>query len=162
MSYDEKLDLILAEIASIKAQLAAPAPVVQPQTGGLYAFARPALRDATRWANRKMASPDAAEAIERALHGVSWAGSYLADSAYEEAWAEIEALKSGDAKLIASYQTLDPEFAGVALLSGLIAPVKHDAITFGETAKKRLSYAGATVQSFLDDQFRVTGGPGIA
>lgn len=163
MTYDEKLDLILEKLTALESRLAAiEGPVqtpVPPPTTGLYAFARPAVRNVAQFGGRRMAEADPVEAIQRALHGVGWAGNEIAELAYDEAWEEIEKLKSGDSALIARYSMLDPEFAGVALLSGLIAPAKYDAITFGVNAKSREALAGKTVASFLLDQFAVSGGP---
>jgi len=111
-----------------------------------------------------MSSPDAEEAFQRSLHGVNWRGGHLSEQSYEEAWFEIGLLKQGEKALVEKYLDLDPEFAGFALLTGLIAPARYDAITFGAAAVARKGFAGATIQSFMDDQIRVKqggGGPGI-
>lgn len=156
--YNEKLDLIIARLEAIEARLVVAQPSPAP-SGGLYAFVRPAIRDITPWADKPMRQTDPAEVIERALHGVGWQGNYIADSSYDEAWAEIENLKTGDAKLISRYSELDPEFAGVGLLTGLFSPVKYDAITFGQNMKNREAWAGKTVSEFIVEQLSITGAP---
>ena len=156
------LEDLSARLAKIETVLLIPTPetpAAPARTDGLYRFVRPAVRDVAQFGGRRMAEADPVEAIQRALHGVGWAGNEIAELAYDEAWEEIEKLKSGDSALIARYSMLDPEFAGVALLSGLIAPAKYDAITFGVNAKSREALAGKTVASFLLDQFAVSGGP---
>lgn len=154
---NERVTALEEKLAALEAKMpVAPAPAT---TGGLYALERPAVRDITPWADKPMTQADTAEVIERALHGVGWRGNYIADSAYDEAWAEIEKLKAGDAKLISRYAMLDPEFAGVGLLTGLFHPVKYDAITFGQNAKDRESFAGQTVASFILTQLSVSGAP---
>lgn len=144
-------------------------PQAPTRTDGLFRFVRPAVRDVTQWPiGVDMTTPDAEEAFQRSLHGVNWRGGHLSPQSYDEAWAEIDALKKGNPVLIAEYgpsgANLDPEFAGYALLVGLISPVEHDPETFGVAVSRRRSFAGTTIQSFMDDQIRVKqggGGPGI-
>ena len=158
----------LARLEGREPQAPAPAPTPAPPVNGaldLYSFVRPAKREADRWPfGADMKSADLAEAIERALHGVNWRGGKLGDKAYEEAWAEIEALKAGDWRLIGIYgpagANLDPALAGYALLTGRIQTVAHDG-GFSGNADARRALAGETVQSFLDDQFRVAGVVGV-
>ena len=149
MSYDDKLDLIISRLGAIEAKLS-PAP-----TGGLYDLVRPAVRDVSPWSGVEMRGPDPFAALARALHGVDWRGYHLDDTGYDEAWEEIEQLKRGIG--IEFYRALDPEFAGYALLVGLISPAKYDGATWGTNRDKRLALAGATVESFISDQFAVSG-----
>lgn len=162
--YTEKLDLILARLDAIEAKLAA-APQTPAPDAGLFRFVRPAVRETGRWpADVDMVAPDPEEVFQRALHGVNWRGGAVSDQTYEEAWQEIEALKAGDEKLIAVYREagLDPEFAGVALLTGLISPAKHDAMSFGVNFGVRRGYAGYTTASFIEAQLSIKGTPGVA
>jgi hypothetical protein len=155
MSYDDKLDLILARLDAIEAKLApAAAPATVP-TDGLFRFVRPAVRNVNQWTG-DMTSPDAEEAFQRAIHGVNWRGGYIADSSYDEAWVEIERLKAGDQKLVAFYLYLDPEFAGFGLLTGLFSPVNYDGASFGVNGAARASFAGYTIQRFIDEQILVS------
>lgn len=166
MNYDEKLDLIISELAEVKKDIAVlkgsvSTPSAPAQSEGLFRFVRPAVRNVSQWpTDVDMTSADAEEAFQRSLHGVNWRGGHLSDRSYEEAWAEIEALKAGDQKLISEYVYLDPEFAGFALLTGLTEPVKYDAMTFGQAAGHRRAWAGYTIQSFLDAQRAIRGGRG--
>lgn len=136
------------------------APAAPARTDGLYRFQRPAVRAIDPWAGREMASADADEAFARALHGVNWRGGHVADVSYDEAWDEIERLQAGDEELISLYRDLDPEFAGFALLTGLISASKWNALSFGTNAKQRTSFAGYTIQSFMDAQMAVRQGGG--
>lgn len=169
---DETLDRVLAllgevisRIGAIEARLDAGLTIVQPpaapQPTPLDAFVKPAMRDVSPWAERRdMTGPDVDEAIRRAHHGVNWRGGYLGAAAYEAAWTEIERLKSGDRELIDRYRMLHPEFAGYGLLVGLFAPVAEDRWSWGVNSATREGFAGQTIQSFLDDQFKVGGTPG--
>lgn len=165
ITVNEAITKILADLDEIKSKIAAPAARTPAQTEGLFRFVRPAVRNIGQWPeNVDMTEANAEEAFQRALHGVNWRGGHLAEVAYNEAWEEIEALKAGDWKLIAEYgpngANLNPEFVGYALLVGLISPVKHDPETFGGAVSRRKSFAGATIQSFMDDQIRVKQGNG--
>ena len=162
--YTEKLDLILARLDAIEAKLAA-APHAPATDAGLFRFARPAVRETGKWpADVDMVAPDPEEVFRRALHGVNWRGGAVSDQTYEEAWQEIEALKAGDEKLIAVYReaNLDPEFAGIALLTGLIQPAKYDGPTFGVNSGVRRGYAGYTAASWVEAQLSIKGTPGVA
>ena len=159
------LEDLSARLAKIETVLLIPTPEVPAapaRTDGLYRFVRPAVRDVAQFGDRDMTSADADEAFRRSLHGVNWRGGFIADTTYEEAWAEIEALKSGDEKLISVYRDsgIDPEFAGYALLTGGISPAKYDAITFGQNAKNRAALAGFTIKSFIAEQMGVAYGGG--
>lgn len=157
------LEDLSARLAKIETVLLIPTPetpAAPARTDGLYRFVRPAVRDVAQFGDRDMTSADADEAFRRSLHGVNWRGGFIADVSYEEAWAEIEALKSGDETLIARYRALDPEFAGYALLVGLAAPVKYDALSFGVNAATREALAGKTIQSFMDEQIAIAQGGG--
>lgn len=164
MTYDEKLDLIISELAVVKKEVASlKGDVISPPalSTGLYRFVKPETRDISKWPwDEDMGQPDAEEAFQRALHGVNWRGGHLADQTYEEAWAEIEALKAGDQTLISKYMDLDPEFAGFALLTNLFSVTKWDGYTFGMNAKNRKAYAGYTIQSFMDIQMAIRDGGG--
>ena len=162
----EKLDYAIKELEAIKAEITALKGValvaVTPTvTSGLYRFVKPSVRNISQWpADRDMTSADADEAFKRALHGVNWRGGYVADQTYAEAWDEIEALKSGNQELIEKYLDLDPEFAGFGLLTGLFSVTKWDKLSFGQNIKNRKSYAGYTIQSFMDTQISVAQGGG--
>ncbi len=147
------------EIQEIKAKISAsPAPV--SQTGGLYAFKRPDPVEPRYGFGIKMTSPDVAEALKRAVYCVDWAGDQKRSSDEDAVWAEITKLQtSTDPKDFEPYALLDPEFAGFALLTNLIQTPASDAASFGQTKKTRESYAGTTVQSFLEAQFGIHGGP---
>ena len=162
----EKLDYAIKELETIKAEITALKGValvaVTPTvTSGLYRFVKPSVRNISQWpADRDMTSADADEAFKRALHGVNWRGGYVADQTYAEAWDEIEALKSGNQELIEKYLDLDPEFAGFGLLTGLFSVTKWDKLSFGQNIKNRKSYAGYTIQSFMDTQMSIVHGGG--
>ena len=69
-------------------------PQAPTRTDGLFRFVRPAVRDVTQWPiGVDMTTPDAEEAFQRSLHGVNWRGGHLSPQSYDEAWAEIDALK---------------------------------------------------------------------
>lgn len=156
---------IKTRLSVLEGKATAQVPVVTaPATEeGLYRFHKPAVRDVSQWPeNVDMTSPDANEAFRRALHGVNWRGGRLADAAYEEAWAEIEALKAKVPAVLYEYEAanLNPEFAGFGLLTGLIQPVKYDGSSFGTNVSRRKSYEGVTIQSFLDGQKALNGQSG--
>lgn len=163
----EKLDAILAGQAATNARLdkieaalgTAPAPA---PTGGLYDFVRPDPVEPRYGLGVEMTSPDVAEAKKRAMSCVDWRGGQTRSTDEDSTWAEVQKLQGGRPSDIEPYRMLNPEFAGYALLVGLIDPVSRDGPSFGKNREKRESLSGATIQSFLDDQLRVTGTPGVA
>lgn len=171
MTYDEKLDAILAGLAALTARVAtietqlgdtpAPNPTPAPApTGGLFQFVRPVPEVPRYGEGFIMAKPDAAEVVKRALYGVRWTGDVpLLPADLDARWALIEKLKAADPDVLPFYSMLDPEFCGVALLTNVISPHTFDAPTFGLTAKTRASYAGVTTQSFIEANLRVEAGP---
>jgi len=165
MTYDEKLDLILSKLTALEAVFASNVqipPVANGPTGGLFDFVRPDGSEKPHGLGTPMTWPDVGEAISRACYGINWRGDQVvAGAAADDVWAEIDALKAGNEKLIDLYRKVDPTMAGYALLTGRIDPSKYDARTFGINASKRNALAGETVERFLEDQFRITGGPGI-
>jgi hypothetical protein len=175
-AYTEKLDAILAALGSLSERIAnveqilqitttAPVPGQPAQiVGPLAAFVRPPANAVPYGYLTEMTEPDVAEAIKRALHCVTWRGEFgVAEQDINSRWEVIERLKIADPAILPHYVFLDPEFAGYALLTGLIQPHTQDALSFGATAEQRRGYAGTTVQSFLDSQFASSdGGPGIA
>ena len=135
MTYDEKLDAILADVARIKTVLLIPSdgPGIADDLG----FVRPAVRDVSPWLDKRMTSPDPVEAMQRALHGVSWAGTVLSDERYEAAWREVEdllAAKPFDPRC-APYLGLQPEVVFFGLLTGMTA--LPDETNFGEYGGSR-------------------------
>jgi len=156
------LDKILAMLEQILARLEkleGGKPPIEPQkpTGGLYDFVRPVPVEPRHGAGVRMTSPDAEEALLRSKYAVRWNGDVMLTGAAEDkVWAEIEALKAGDEKLIAKYRVLDPTFAGFALLTNLLDVSQYDGF-LGQS--KRDAYAGWTVQSFIDLQFGVDSKP---
>lgn len=159
MNYDEKLDRIYDDVSQIKARLLGTnAPVGGT---GLYALVKPAARNISPYVNQAMTSPDATEALERARHGVTWAGTTpLSDERWAEVWDEIERLKAGDPATIEPYTWLNPEFVGFALLTDLINQPKYDPPLSSTGPTRRKVFAGVTVQSFLDSQRALTGRAG--
>jgi hypothetical protein len=104
-----------------------------------------------------MTSPDVGEALLRAAYGVRWNGDVVRHGVYEdEVWAEIEALKIPDVTLLPRYSSMDPEFAGFALLTGLIDPSKYDGF-LGQS--KRDGWSGWTVEQFIGQQFGIDARP---
>jgi len=163
MNYDEKLDFIISELASLKQALGSigvDVPVAPPdEIGGLYQYVRPDPTSPRAGLGSVMAGPYKDEAIIRAMHNVNWKGGTChSEGAVDEAWAEIEALKAGDLELIKKYKMLDPEFVGFALLTNLLAPAKYDSFSGG---MKRDGLKGTTVQSYLDEQFAIKAGGAV-
>ena len=162
MSYDEKLDEILARLDSIEAKLGAVPP---PQSNdGLYWYKRPAA-GVPRYGYGVRLGPDGFTPEElrlRALYCVRWDGEIAKSGPYEdEVWAEIAALQNGDAGLIKRYEMLDPDFVGFALLTNILSPVKYDGFIGG---MQRDGMKGITVQSWAEEQAAIMRGgaaPGI-
>ncbi len=130
-------------------------PVVSPTADGkldLYDFKRPAVRNVTPWIERQMSQNfDVDEATARALHGVNWRGFVLTQPAYDAAWREIEALKSGDPAITEVYRAanLDPALAGFCLLTGHLEPVASDEALSSSDDAKRRALEGLTIETFL-------------
>lgn len=106
-------------LAQIKALLEIPSAPAADDFG----FTKPAIRDVSPWLGKRMTSPDPVEAMQRALHGVSWAGTALSDERYEAAWREVEYLQKAapfDPRC-EPYIGLQPEVAFFALLTGAAA-----------------------------------------
>lgn len=154
------LEALSARIAKIESVLLIDTkPPIEPQkpTGGLYDFVRPVPVEPRHGAGVKMTSPDANEAILRSKYSVRWNGDVMLTGAAEDkVWAEIEALKAGDQKLVAKYNMLDPTFAGFALLTSLLDPVEFDGF-IGQS--KRDGWAGWTVEQFINQQFGIDARP---
>ena len=159
------LEAMQTDVAEIKHRLdkleggVPPKPVPEPQdpTGGLYDFVRPVLVEPRHGAGVRMASPDVNEALLRCKYAVRWNGDVMLTGAAEDkVWAEIEALKAGDQKLIAKYKELDPTFAGFALLTSLLDPAEFDGF-IGQS--KRDGWAGWTVEQFINQQFGIDARP---
>jgi hypothetical protein len=157
---DEILLSILARLDQIEAKLesagivpAGPKPV---PTGGLYDFKRPDPSEPRYGLGIKMGSPDAAEALKRAMYCVRWNGGLaLAERGENEAWEEIEALKT-DPTLQRKYSSMDPTFAGFCLLTGWLDPAKYDYF-IGQSRRDAL--AGYTVERFINEQFGIDASP---
>lgn len=163
MDYASEITALREDVAEIKQLLAAPtAPV---GTGGLYGLTKPATRDTAPWLGRPMTSPDVSEALERARHGVTWAGTApLSDERWAEVWEEIERLKAGDAATIAPYVWLMPDFVGPALLTDVIRMPRHDDALSSDGYARRRGFGGLTWQAYLEGIRALTGragGPGI-
>ena len=171
MNTDEKIDYAIKLLLGMDLRLAALEklaagykPEVPPAddtpakpTGGLYDFVRPVLVEPRHGAGVRMASPDVNEALLRCKYAVRWNGDVMLTGAAEDkVWAEIEALKAGDQKLIAKYKELDPTFAGFALLTSLLDPAEFDGF-IGQS--KRDGWAGWTVEQFINQQFGIDARP---
>lgn len=134
MTYDDKLDAIAADIARIKTVLLIPSDAPAAETFG---FTKPAVRDVSPWLDKRMTSPDPVEAMQRALHGVSWAGTVLSDERYDAAWREVEYLQSAqpfDPRCV-PYIGLHPEPVFFGLLTGDVA--LPDETNFGQYGGSR-------------------------
>lgn len=167
MNYDEKLDLLLDRqqatmdrLAKIESVLLIPA-AGKPAPGepDLFSFVRPDGSAKPYGLGTRMTGPDVREAIKRACHGVNWRGDLvLGPAAADEVWAEIAQLQKGNPDLLEKYRFVDPGFAGLALLTAILDPVRYDGF-IGQA--KRDSWAGTSIDSFLTAQFAISGGPGI-
>ena len=121
MTYDEKLDAILDRLSSIESVLlTVPPDLTKPDDLG---FVKPAVRDVSPWLDKRMTSPDPVEAKQRALHGVSWAGTVLSDERYDKAWEEVEYLLAAQPfdPRCAPYMFTVPEVTFFCLLTGAVA-----------------------------------------
>lgn len=170
MTTDEKIDYAIKLLLGMDLRLAAleklaagykpeapPADDTPAKTGGIYDFVRPVPVEPRHGAGVRMTSPDAAEALLRSKYAVRWNGDVMLTGAAEDkVWAEIEALKAGDEKLIAKYRVLDPTFAGFALLTSLLDPAEFDGF-MGQS--KRDAFAGYTVERFIGEQFGIDSKP---
>lgn len=151
----------LAEIKHRLDKLEGGKSPIEPQkptpTGGLYDFVRPVPVEPRHGAGVRMSSPDAEEALLRCKYSVRWNGDVMrVGAAEDEVWAEIEALKTGDEKLVSKYRILDPTFAGFALLTGLLEPAVYDGF-MGQS--RRDGWAGWTVEQFISQQFGIDARP---
>lgn len=165
MSMTDDLKALTERVDTLEARVeaGAPLPPQRDPVGTLFIFNRPGPGVPRFGLGSRMGGPDVLEAVRRANSGVGYQGNLVRDASGEdEVWGEIERLKVLDGDLLAKYRLLDPAFAGFALLTGLIQVAKYDAITFGVNARSRESFAGQTIQSWLDDEFAVGGTPGIA
>jgi len=136
MTYDEKLDAILADVARIKTVLLIPSD--GPGIADNLGFVKPAVRDVSPWLDKRMTSPDPVEAMQRALHGVSWAGTVLSDERYDKAWEEVSYLLAAQPfdPRCAPYLGTNPEVALYGLLSGMVA-LPDETNFFGEYGGSR-------------------------
>jgi hypothetical protein len=155
------LEEILARLAKLEGADPKPEPEPQKPTGGLYDFVRPPDDEPRYGAGVKMTTADGAELTKRALYGVRWNGDVITGVTYEEAWAEIEALKAGDEHLLRIYREsgIDPALAGVLLLTGFIDPAEYR----GLNATDQLTEEGkkwANPQAWIQGIFDImAGGP---
>lgn len=162
LTQEEKINLALARLDTLElevSKLKDTTPVPQVPSG-LFKFVRPAAGTPRYGLGTQMTSPDAEEALQRAMSCVNWRGMQTRSTDEDTVWAEIEKLKTAEFSAIKPYIMLDPEFCGFALLTGLIEPACYDALSFGVNAQHREAYAGVTVQSFLDSQFAILFGGG--
>ncbi len=161
--YLEAISALRGDVGELLKRIAAQAAPVG--TGGLYALTKPANRDVSPWVNRPMTSPDVSEALERARHGVTWAGTTpLSDERWAEVWEEIERLKAGDAAAIQPYVWLMPDFVGPALLTDVIRSPRHDDPLSTDGDARRRGFGGVTWQAYIEGIRALTGrtgGPGI-
>lgn len=121
-------------LAQIKALLEIPSDAAPADNFG---FIKPAVRDVSPWLDRRMPTPDPVEAKQRALHGVSWAGTVLSDERYDAAWREVEYLLAAQPfdPRCAPYLGLQPEVALFGLLTGAVA--LPDETNFGQYGGSR-------------------------
>lgn len=161
--YLEAISALLGGVEEILKRLAAQAAPVG--TGGLYALTKPATRNTAPWLGRPMTSPDVSEALERARHGVTWAGTTpLSDERWAEVWEEIERLKAGDPVAIEPYVWLMPDFVGPALLTDVIRMPRHDEALSSDGEARRRGFGGLTWQAYLEGIRALigrAGGPGL-
>lgn len=160
----EGQDEILGMLEELGKKLNAPAPVADggPATDPLAGFVRPKPGEPRHGEGVPMKAPDLHEALERARHGVTWAGTVAREGKdLEDVWETIEKLRAGDWDAIAPYAMLNPLFCVFGLMTGLFQLAKYDGNTFGATFVQRKAFAGVTVEDFLNNQFGRTGGPGI-
>lgn len=157
---EEMLTSIANEIADVKKLVAAAATPPAP-TGGLFDFVRPDPVEPRYGEGIPMTSPDVAEAMKRALYGVTWAGTVArAGTDYDDVWVEIESLKVAGQfdPIVEPYLAMLPETAGFALLTGLIGLPKWDGLGSDRQAQRK-ALAGKSVQEILNGFFAATGGP---
>ena len=159
------LEGVASDVQEIKAGIAAqkPAdPTPDKPRVETYGFEKPASRDMSPWLGRRMTAPDVAEALERARHGVSWAGTCLSDVLYEEAWAEVLFLQQAAPldRRCAPYLGLQPAVVYFGLLTGRIAlPSEYVFGTAG--ARNPQSLLGVeTIDAYLAGIPSLSGRPG--
>ena len=97
--------------------------LLEPVPADDLGFTKPAVRDVSPWLDKRMPTPDPVEAMQRALHGVSWAGTVLSDERYEAAWREVQYLLAAQPfdPRCAPYLGTVPEVAFYGLLTGAVA-----------------------------------------
>lgn len=106
------------------------------------------------------AARDYDEARNRARWGYTHAGTRACWGAgLDAAWAEVAKIKRLTPETVLTYRrgiysVLDPDFACFGVMTGLI-PVTEEPFRNIDTTQ----YAGMTVQSYLDAQFGIEGGP---
>lgn len=159
------MDEILAALRSIEERLTkieTGQPEQSPSVNSLDFWVEPIPNKPAYGLGVQMATADVYEAKKRALYGVNWRGDIMrADKAQGEVWDEIRALKNakdGD-PIIDPYRMLDQDFCFYALLVGIFDISKYDYASFGARSARRAAWAGETIQSFLDKQIAITGGP---
>lgn len=156
----EGQDAIRGLLEEMSAKLTGNAPPVD--AGPLAGFVRPLPGEPRHGEGKPMTAPDVREALERARHGVTWAGTVAREGKdLDDVWETIEKLRAGDWATIQHYAMLDPLLCVVGLLTGLFQLAKHDGNSFGVTSVQRRAFAGVKFEEFLNNQFGITGGPGI-
>lgn len=156
---------LVARTKRIEAALPEKAPGVTPPSTepptGIYAFKRPPVGTPPYGLGLRMATADGAEMVKRALHHVNWRGAIRLDgAAADAAWAEIYAIQNGDPEVVKVYAECgaDPEMIGVALLLGLIEPIRWDSTYFGVYVEHRRKLVGVTPTSWLENELAIAAG----
>lgn len=141
-----------------------PVSAEPPPSGGIYDFKRPPVGTPPYGLGIRMAVADGAELVKRAQHHVGWKGDIRLDgAAADAAWAEIHAIQAGDPEVIRVYAEsgADPEMIGVALLLGLVEPIRYDSTYFGVYVEKRRRLVGFNPQSWLENEFAIARGGAV-
>ena len=111
-----------------------------------------------------------AECRNRALYGIGWRGNhFLSGDWLDKAWDEVERIKKLDNATVRTYRqglyaNLNGDYACYAVLQGFIWTPEYQKLMAGYlmgmgTPPEDSSY---TVEMYLDSQWGITGGPGIA
>ena len=159
----ETLGLVASDVSAIKESLGKKAPAAAPAPGPeTFGFVKPEVRYIDTWGGKRMTTPDVGEAIARALHGVSWAGTCLSDALYEAAWEEVQYLQAANAfdRRCAPYLGLQPNLVYFGLLTGAIAlPLEY---VFGSAgARNPQNLLGVeSIAAYLAGMPSLSGRPG--